>query len=222
MKRQKGFTLIELLVVVAIIALLIAILLPSLGRARELANRTACAANCNGVMKAMIVYSADNQDSFPTPAVAGSNTNPNWTALNGDPVQSSSSLAPLGMLCASGSVSPKSLLCKSCPQASSTPGTVGTSMNPCPDAWWQTLHAVAVFSKGDGPQTAALDERQQIRTALLCDDLAQERAEEPDFAGERIVGTGAPDRAWLGSNRDVRPRRARRGTAARGAHESAA
>ena len=68
MKRQlhKGFTLIELLVVVAIIALLIAILLPSLGRAREMANRSACSANINGILKSCIVYAAENNDAFPT------------------------------------------------------------------------------------------------------------------------------------------------------------
>jgi prepilin-type N-terminal cleavage/methylation domain-containing protein len=45
MKRFRGFTLIELLVVVAIISVLIAILLPSLGRVKETARRTVCASN---------------------------------------------------------------------------------------------------------------------------------------------------------------------------------
>jgi prepilin-type N-terminal cleavage/methylation domain-containing protein/prepilin-type processing-associated H-X9-DG protein len=65
MKRKNAFTLIELLVVVAIIALLIGILLPSLSRAREVANRTVCASNLTGLFKAMYTYSVTNRDKFP-------------------------------------------------------------------------------------------------------------------------------------------------------------
>lgn len=69
-KRWSGFTLIELLVVVAIIALLISILLPSLSRARELAKRVTCAANARAIGNSCKIYAAEpwNNDQWPTPA----------------------------------------------------------------------------------------------------------------------------------------------------------
>jgi len=66
-KTKKGFTLIELLVVVAIIALLISILLPSLSRARELAKRLVCAANIKGIGTAEKIYANDNEEQWSTP-----------------------------------------------------------------------------------------------------------------------------------------------------------
>jgi prepilin-type N-terminal cleavage/methylation domain-containing protein len=63
--KRKAFTLIELLVVVAIIALLISILLPSLSRARELAKRAVCASNLRGIGQGMHIYANDNQEWFP-------------------------------------------------------------------------------------------------------------------------------------------------------------
>lgn len=63
--KKKAFTLIELLVVVAIIALLISILLPSLSRARELAKRAVCASNLRGIGQGEHIYSNDNQEWFP-------------------------------------------------------------------------------------------------------------------------------------------------------------
>ena len=63
--KRKAFTLIELLVVVAIIALLISILLPSLSRARELAKRAVCASNQRGIGQGMHIYANDNREWFP-------------------------------------------------------------------------------------------------------------------------------------------------------------
>ncbi len=71
MLKKKGFTLVELLVVIAIIALLVAILLPTLTRAKDLARQTACASNLSGLGKAMGLYAVNNDGVLPrTVAVA--------------------------------------------------------------------------------------------------------------------------------------------------------
>ena len=65
MKRSKGFTLIELLVVVAIIALLVSILLPALGKAKELTRRVACSANLRSIGQSFAMYRMSNNEVFP-------------------------------------------------------------------------------------------------------------------------------------------------------------
>jgi prepilin-type N-terminal cleavage/methylation domain-containing protein len=64
-RRRSGFTLIELLVVVAIIALLIAILLPSLARAKNQAKKTACASNMHQIGIALNTYGAEYENNLP-------------------------------------------------------------------------------------------------------------------------------------------------------------
>ena len=66
-RRERGaFTLIELLVVVAIIALLVALLLPSLARAKELARRAVCATNLHNAGLGLDLYANDNQEWYIT------------------------------------------------------------------------------------------------------------------------------------------------------------
>ncbi len=62
---RRGFTLVELLVVVAIIALLVSILLPSLGRAKEQARMVSCMSNLRGLHLAFAYYTAENNNWWP-------------------------------------------------------------------------------------------------------------------------------------------------------------
>ena len=63
-RQRAGFTLIELLVVISIIALLIALLLPAIKRAREYARRTICATNLRGAGQTLYQYAQDHHGSF--------------------------------------------------------------------------------------------------------------------------------------------------------------
>jgi prepilin-type N-terminal cleavage/methylation domain-containing protein/prepilin-type processing-associated H-X9-DG protein len=67
MKRKSGFTLIELLVVIAVIALLMSVLLPALGRAREQGKQTVCTAHSNSLALCFRLY-AEDYDGYLPPA----------------------------------------------------------------------------------------------------------------------------------------------------------
>lgn len=78
-RNRRGFTLIELLVVVAIIAVLISLLLPSLNNARAQARSAACASNLRQIGMWGMMYAQENNNILPTygdPAVSDS-----WSSI---------------------------------------------------------------------------------------------------------------------------------------------
>lgn len=85
MKLQKrlrsGFTLIELLTVIAIIGILAAIIIPTIGIVRDKAQRTVDANNLREIVKAAMIYASDNNDRLPDPT-AGAVPSTVLTATN--------------------------------------------------------------------------------------------------------------------------------------------
>ncbi len=65
MPKRRAFTLVELLVVIGIIAVLVAVLLPMMGKAREAARRTTCLSNLRQIHAIFHTYALENRDLVP-------------------------------------------------------------------------------------------------------------------------------------------------------------
>ncbi len=117
--KKKGFTLIELLVVIAIIAMLLAILMPALGKVKKIAMRVVCGTNLKGLGTAQMVYANDYDSEYTVQGRGGAHTWGDFTANWQDPAKLWSTAgnitvgASLYMLVREADVNPKSFVCPS-------------------------------------------------------------------------------------------------------------
>ena len=104
-RRRPAFTLIELLVVVAIIALLVSILLPSLQQARALAYRALCTSNLHHIGIAIGMYASENTGRSPRLGYADADSRYGYLAWHMDPEYGEPGPVGLGLLVRDGYLS---------------------------------------------------------------------------------------------------------------------
>jgi len=134
----RAFTLVELLVVIGIIAVLIAVLLPTLQRARAQAQQTACLSNLRQLGTIVQIYAVDYKDQIP---IGYSNGQP-WTGYYG--CQSWATFPVLGRLWAGGYLkAPQTFYC---PSQTDNQFVFNRPNNPWPPPGGSFLHTRAGYT----------------------------------------------------------------------------
>lgn len=186
-----GFTLIELLTVIAIIGILAAIFIPTVGAVREKAQRAVDANSMREIAKAAMIYAGDNNDRLPDP-----NSTPAPSITGGDNLY-----VWAGLIAKSGALADGSLyFAKSDPKGDGS--SAGTVLDPT-DATHNTLNADFIARtpsvelvgglKMSDPATTPIAFTRGLNTTGTWDDNS-------DGTGKSVYGDGGGYIVFLGGN----------------------
>lgn len=195
--RPAGFTLIELLVVVAIIALLIGILLPALGKAREAGRISVCSNNIGSIAKGVLMYEKDFRYLPLSYVYADSQEGYQWQLKDqqqSNPTKSYGYVHWSGMLFASGTnLNDKSFNCPTTPRK----GAPRANPGPNSDAWDPDQDQ---DDSGDNTPKNLPNDRQAVRTAYTANGALIPRNKLNGAGGRRdkFVGIKDVDQSFRG------------------------